>query len=283
MAIKQKCSAWVRLARLQFYPFGFVIYTMGVAIAYMASQRFDPGVYVLGYICIFLIELVTVFTNEYFDYPTDHVNKNAGVFNGGSRVLVEGKLGCKEVKVGIFVVLSLIPVFGYLLIRTAGNVSPYSILFLLLLGIFLGLGYSVPPLKFSYLGLGEIISSFVLGPLVILAGYVFQTGTWGNPLPWLLSTPLFFAELGAATFAAIPDYHADMAVSRKTIPVVFGARMAVILSICFISIAAITGIVLWYCKLIAGLVAIILFAVIPPCVGCMPALVHLKGMIMTEK
>jgi 1,4-dihydroxy-2-naphthoate octaprenyltransferase len=283
MAIKQKCSAWVRLARLHFYPFGFVIYTMGVAIAYTATQRFNFGVYVLGYIGIFLIELVTVFTNEYFDYPTDLVNKNAGVFNGGSRVLVEGKLGFKEMKIGIFVVLSLISVVAYLLIWTAGDVSPYSILFFFALGIFLGLGYTVPPLKFSYRGLGEIISSFVLGPLVILAGYVFQTGKWNNPLPWLLSLPLFFAELGAATFAAIPDYHADMAVSRKTIPVIFGVRKAVILSICFISIAAITGIVLWYCKFITGLVAIILFAVIPPCVGCMPALVHLKGMIMTEK
>jgi 1,4-dihydroxy-2-naphthoate octaprenyltransferase len=143
MRIKEKIIAWLKLAHVFFYPFNWVIYNIGVAVAYTTAQRFDLGVYVLGYICLFLVELGMVFINDYFDYPTDRVNKNAGICNGGSRVLVEGKLGFNEVKAGIFVLLCLIPVFGYLLIQTAKDVSAFSILFLLLFGIFLGWGYSL--------------------------------------------------------------------------------------------------------------------------------------------
>ncbi len=265
MRIKEKIIAWLKLARVFFYPFNWVIYNIGVAVAYTTSQRFDLGVYVLGYICLFLVELGTAFINDYFDYPTDRVNKNAGTFNGGSRVLVEGKLGFNEVKAGIFVLLCLIPVFGYLLIQTAKDVSAFSILFLLLFGMFLGWGYTAPPLKFSYRGwgIGETVSSFSGGPLVIFFGYFLQTGIWTNPLPWLLSLPLFLATFGSALLPEIPDYHADFSVSRMTIPVIFGPRWAVILSICFNSLAAMTGLVLWYLKIITGPIGIALFVVIP--------------------
>ena len=48
---------------------------------------FNLGVFLLGYLIIFLIELATVLTNEYYDYQTDKVNLNAGFFTGGSRVV----------------------------------------------------------------------------------------------------------------------------------------------------------------------------------------------------
>jgi 1,4-dihydroxy-2-naphthoate octaprenyltransferase len=254
MVLKGKVAAWLRLARVFFYPFNWVIYNIGVAAAYVAYRQFNLSVYVLGYICLFLIELSVAFTNDYFDYPTDRINKNAGPFNGGSRVLVEGTLGFNEVKAGIIIILCLIPVFGYLLIKAAKDVSPSSIMLLLLVGIFLGWGYTAPPFKFSYRGwgVGEIVSSFMGGPLVIFYGYFIQTGNWTDPVPWLLGIPLFFATFGTAILPEIPDYRADLSVSRRTIPVVFGPRGAVLLSIVFIAFAALSGMMLWYSNLING-------------------------------
>jgi 1,4-dihydroxy-2-naphthoate octaprenyltransferase len=262
MQIKEKGVAWLRQLRLHMQPMYFINYSIGSAVAYTTSQRFDLGVYVLGYICLFLGVLCAALINDYYDYPTDCINKNAG-FTAGTQILVEGKLGFKEVKVGIFVVLSLIPIFGYLLIRTAGDVSPWSTLFLLSFGTIFAVEYTAPPLKLCYKGIGEVIVATMTGPFPILFGYIPQIGTWTNSLPWLLSIPLFFAMFAAITLGTIPDYQADKTVSKKTISVIFGPRIAALVSLALIAITALSCVLLWYLKILTGPVSITLFVVIP--------------------
>jgi 4-hydroxybenzoate polyprenyltransferase len=89
---------------------------------------------VLGFIVIFLGVICAAVTNDYFDYPTDRLNKNAGMFNGGSRVLVEGELGFNEVKRGIFVLSRkrFAVIFGT---RLAAIISLYLIAVTALSGI----------------------------------------------------------------------------------------------------------------------------------------------------
>jgi len=252
MRIKEKGIAWLRLARLQFQPIYFVIYTVGAAAAYTTYQIFNVSVYVLGFIVIFLGVICAAVTNDYFDYPTDRLNKNAGMFNGGSRVLVEGELGFNEVKMGIFVLLCLIFVFGYLLIQTAKDVSAFLIVFFGLIGIFLLFEYSAPPLKFSYRGLGEIVMSIISAPYPILLGYLLQIGRWMDSLPWLLSILIFLAVLIAGALGSIPDYCADMNVSRKRFAVIFGPRLTAFISLYLIAVTAISGILFWYFNILTG-------------------------------
>jgi len=178
-------------------------------------------------------------------------------------MLVEGKLGFPEVKAGILVALLLVVGSGSMLIRINQDLSPFSILFLLLIGVFLGLGYTAPPFKFSYRGLGEITVGLTHSPYVILCGYIFQGGSWQSPLPWLICIPLFFATLGAITLAGIPDRLADQEVSKRVLAVIFGPRGAAILASFFVCIAAVSGMLLWYCKIIKGILGGMIFIVIP--------------------
>jgi 1,4-dihydroxy-2-naphthoate octaprenyltransferase len=101
------------------------------------------------------------------------------------------------------------------------------------------------------------------GPFPILFGYIPQIGTWTNSLPWLLSIPLFFAMLAGITLGTIPDYQADKAVSKKTISVIFGPRVAALVSLTLIAITALSCVLLWYLKILTGPVSITLFVVIP--------------------
>jgi 4-hydroxybenzoate polyprenyltransferase len=261
--MKEKILAWVKISRLQFYPMTWVAYTLGAAAASGSSQKFDPRVYVLGYLALFFIEFSTILTNEYYDYATDRLNKNAGPFNGGTRMLVEGKLGFHEVKTGILAALVLVVGFGSMLMRTSAGVSPSAILLLLLIGVFLGLGYTAPPFKFSYRGLGELTVGLTHSPYVILCGYIFQGGSWQSPLPWLLCIPLFFATLGAITLAGIPDRLADQEVSKKVLAVIFGPRRAVILASFFVCIAAVSGFLLWYLGIIEAIPGVAILIAIP--------------------
>ena len=99
--MKHNASAWLKLARLQFYPQSLISYSIGVVIAYRATGGFDPAVFLIGFTCVFLIELGTVFCNEYFDYETDRTNLNASLFSGGSRMLATGRIHPRQVKAAI--------------------------------------------------------------------------------------------------------------------------------------------------------------------------------------
>jgi 1,4-dihydroxy-2-naphthoate polyprenyltransferase len=246
----EKLFAWVKIARFQFYPMTWLAYSLGAVAQSVVSGRFSIRIYLLGYLVLFLIEFCTILANEYFDYESDRQNKNFSTFTGGTRVLVEEKLSFREVRTGILIGLAMIPVPGYLLIRSAEKEgSPSAFLFLLILGLFLGLGYTVPPLKFSYRGAGEIVVGFTHSAYVILCGFVFQGGYWKDPVPWLLSVPLFFAVLAANTLAGIPDRHADRAVLKRSVAVIFGARPAVLFAICFVCAAFLSGALLGYLRL----------------------------------
>jgi 1,4-dihydroxy-2-naphthoate octaprenyltransferase len=258
-----KINAWLKIARLQFYPMTWIAYSLGCVAAHQDGAPFILSTYVIGYVCLFLIELCTVLSNDYYDYPSDIANENASPFTGGSRMLVEGRINFRDVKIAMFIILLLIFLFGFLLLSAARDIHPFSIITLLLMGIFLGLGYTVPPLKFSYRGLGEVVVGITHSSYVVLCGYIFQSGVWTNTLPWLLSVPLFLATLGAITLAGIPDHRADGSVAKKTIAVLFGPREAAVLSILFISLAAVTGMLLLYFELLKGPVGMIMLLVIP--------------------
>ena len=244
-----KFMAWLKIARLQFYPMTWLAYSLGAFAQSAVSGRFSLRIYLLGYLVLFLIEFCTILANEYFDYESDRQNVNFSTFTGGTRVLVEERLSFREVRTGILIGLAMIPVPGYLLIRSAERGSPSTFLFLLLLGLFLGLGYTVPPLKFSYRGAGEIVVGFTHSAYVILCGFVFQGGYWKDPAPWLLSVPLFFAVLAANTLAGIPDRRADRAVLKRSAAVIFGSRLAALFAICFVCAAFLSGALLGYLRL----------------------------------
>ncbi|HDS44899.1 MAG TPA: prenyltransferase [Methanomicrobia archaeon] len=263
MTLKEKAIAWFRLTRLPLYSLAFIAYSMGAAAAHATYQQFDGAVYALGGLGLILIMLNAVILNEYVDYPSDCLNKNRGAFNAGSGVLVEGKLGFSEVKAGFVLILCAIPVCAYVLIQLATEVSATSVLALVFIGIFFGWGYSAPPLKFSYRGLGELVNSLMHGPAIVLAGFVLQTGMWTSSLPWLLGTPLFFATLAAAILADLPDYRSDAEISRKTVPVIIGPRLTALLASGFIALAVIAGLALWYVELIKYPLGLLILIVVP--------------------
>src|SRR5690606_5961604 len=128
-----------------------------------------------GYLWLFLLEVATVLSNDYFDLETDKQNKFYSPFTGGSRVIVDNEISMRSMRRAIFTILGLSILAGAILIV----VSPApagSMLGLLLILYLTALGYTVPPLKFSYRGLGELDVGLTHSLAVILCGYVFQGG-----------------------------------------------------------------------------------------------------------
>ncbi len=265
MIFKRFCAktlSWLKISRLYFYPLPLIVYSLGAAAVSSMYRKFNLSIYVLGYVFIFLVELCSVLTNEYFDFQTDAQNKNPGPFNGGSRVLVEGRLKFREVRTAISILLLSIVGVGYVLIKISSDARPLLMILLLFTGLFLGLGYTLPPLKFSHRGIGEVVVAVTFSPYLILCGYTFQSGVWRDAFPWLTSLPLLFAILSAITLSGVPDFQADRAAQKRTLAVIFGQRKAIILSVINISIAALVWIGLYYFKILKGWSSVSIFFVL---------------------
>lgn len=145
--------AWLRALRLQFYPMSWMAYTVGALAAAQTASAWQRSSYWLGYATLFFLKAATVLGNERHDFATDSVNRSAGPFNGGSRVLVDGALGASQLRtVARWLLLgaSLTAVPALLL---AGNAA--SCLVLLVTAV-AALAYTAPPLKLSWRGLGEL-------------------------------------------------------------------------------------------------------------------------------
>ena len=214
-----KLRAWLKALRLQFYPMTWLAYSLG-ALGAASASGIDATLFWLGYACLFFGEAATVFTNEWFDYESDRRNRFFGPFNGGSRVLVEGDLSFRELRTGILVALAIAVLSAGLLLDRVDETFPAAILLSIL--FVLGLGYTAPPLKLSWRGLGELNVGFTHSLAVILCGYVFQGGAWSDAFPWLVGVPLMISVLPAITLSGVPDWEADGQAGKRTLPVRLG-------------------------------------------------------------
>jgi len=255
-----KALAWLRAARLQFYPMVVVLYAVGAAMGGLRAGAVDWTAAVLGWLCLFFIELATVLTNEHFDYESDRVNRNAGPFTGGSRVLVDGLLTFREVRAGIAAALAALAVAAALLLAHLSAGARAVVGGWLALGVVLGLGYTAPPLRLSYRGLGELDVAFTHSAYVVVAGFAAQAGQWRDALPWMVSLPAFFAVLTANTLAGIPDHAADASVDKRSCSVLFGRAAAAGIAAVTALAAAAAGVWLWADGVVRGRVGFVFLA-----------------------
>jgi 1,4-dihydroxy-2-naphthoate octaprenyltransferase len=258
--MRRRLAAWVASFRLQFHPMAWAAYAIGAAGAWRATGHFSSLAFWLGLACLFFLELATVFTNDKFDFESDIRNRHYGPFTGGSRVLVDGSISFASMHVAVLLALGSFLVSGLALVTVIPPLP--SLLILASLGV-LALGYTVPPLKLCWRGLGEIDVGVTHSLGVILCGYAFQGGTWTNAWPWLVAVPLFFAILPAITLSGIPDYSADYAVGKGTIAVRLGPRAAVRVAQATTAVAAVMAVALLPRLIGVSTLAAIMLLVVP--------------------
>lgn len=259
---RNRLTVWLKAIRLQFYPMTWIAYAAGAYGAASLGHTFNSGIFWIGYLWLFLVEVATVLSNEYYDFKSDEKNKFYSPFTGGSRVIVEKELDHKEIRKGIFIVLVLSWVTAGVLLAQSSAATDQAIVLLLLLFV-LALGYTVPPLKLSYRGLGELDVGITHSFGVILCGYIFQGGDLFDSFPWILSLPLFLGILPSIILAGIPDYEADKAASKNTIAVKLGRKKAVSLAIFFTILSAFMAVAWHIFNVLPGVYENLIFAVIP--------------------
>jgi 1,4-dihydroxy-2-naphthoate octaprenyltransferase len=220
--VSQPLRAFLRLSRPVFLAGGFVGVGLGSAVAaYVTRRPPDWGAFFTALAAVAALQLMTHFSNDYFDREAD-VRTIRTAFSGGSGVLVEGALA-PRVALGAAQICLALGLAGVALFvaqgRTAAAILTTAI-------AFLAWFYSAPPLRLLARGLGELNTALIVAVLVPLLAYVAQ----GAPLGALALAATLPG--GAALFVMmlcveVPDIASDAAGRKRNLLVRFG-RSAVV-------------------------------------------------------
>jgi 1,4-dihydroxy-2-naphthoate octaprenyltransferase len=213
---------------------------LGIVIA-ASHGFFDPLTAVLTVIGACLVQLAINVSNDVFDTAqgADDANVTPTRFSGGSRVIQYGLVSFRGMAALAAALWAGGALVGLLLLALRG--SP-ALLAIGVLGLIVGLGYTAPPLKLVYRGLGEIAVAVGFGPLMLLGAYVVQSGGALAWEPFVASIPVALLVALILYVNEIPDRRGDAHAGKRTLPVRFG-RQAVIAGYRIAVIAAYAAIV----------------------------------------
>ncbi|MCW1912943.1 prenyltransferase [Luteolibacter sp. GHJ8] len=218
-----RATVWVRALRLPFYPMLWLGYTLGASLAVPLQELWKLPAYWWGYAVVFLIEALTVFLNDIHDYESARRNLNHGRFTVGSRVLVEGLLTPADLKRGYRLGAAAAVIASLMVHHYSPAPAGMNVAFLAL-AVILGGEYTVPPLKFSHRGLGEIVVAFVHSLLIVQCGAAVLGGRFGGSPVVKVALPLLFAVFPSIALSGLPDREADGAAGKAILAVKLGPR-----------------------------------------------------------
>ncbi len=249
-------AAWVRLLRLRFYPLSVVVYAMGVALGYRPNGGLGWAAGLWGLAAVVLLQMAAVVTNEIYDLGADELNTRHSFFNGGSRVLVNRELAPRAARSLLFAVsgtLLLLSALGLTFLAHGTSLAGG----LLGAGALLAYGYTGPPFRLCYRGLGEPTVAGMYSFYLFILGYSIQAGTLpGAAVVTAYCLPLFLAILAAIVAANIPDAPADARAGKRTWPVLLGPRHALALVLTLASAALGSWLFFWIDQLSRPTVAV---------------------------
>jgi 1,4-dihydroxy-2-naphthoate octaprenyltransferase len=209
----------LRTTRLPFLTATIVPVTLGILIA-ASHGFFDPIAALLTIIGACFVQLGLNVANDVFDTMSgaDDANVTPTQFSGGSRVIQYGLVSLRQMATLSTVFYVLAGVIGLILLATHGSTA---LLVIGVVGFIVSLGYTAPPLKFVYRGLGEIAVALGFGPLMLLGAYVVQTGGALAWEPFVASIPVALLVALILYVNEIPDRRGDARAGKRTLPVRF--------------------------------------------------------------
>ena len=215
----------LRSTRLPFLTATIIPVVLGIAIA-ASHGAFDLWAAALTVIGASFVQLGLNVANDVFDsvQGADDANVTPTQFSGGSRVIQYGLVSLRQMATLATVFYVLAGLIGLVLLATRGSTA---LLVIGVVGFVVSLGYTAPPLKFVYRGLGEIAVAVGFGPLMLLGAYVVQTRGALAWEPFVASIPIALLVALILYVNEIPDRRGDAHAGKRTLPVRFSPRTIV--------------------------------------------------------
>lgn len=215
-------KTWMKATRVPFLTATVVPILLGSVIAWSMTGSFSWNLFFLMLFSGIFIHLGINVSNDFYDHLSgnDEINENVTPLSGGSRVIQEKLVPAKQMFVASILLFLAGAALGlYLNFAIPGNV----LLWLGLIGIFVGFFYTSPPFKLGYRGFGEVAVVLGFGPLLVLAALYVQTQTLSLDA-FLIAIPVGILIALVLTINSFPDYVADKKTKKNTLVVLLGKR-----------------------------------------------------------
>ncbi len=179
----------------------------------------------IAFIAVTLLGGSVYIINQIYDIDSDRANKKLPILTSGYLSI---KWAFAE-----YIVLSAIAILLFFIVSLWTGI-------LAILGVFLGILYSVPrySLKDDWFW-ALILNAFGHGSLIYILGSL--TGGHLSFKAILHSLPYFIAYGAVYVLTTIPDIEGDILIGKKTIACVFGVKKAKLIALVLIIIASILG------------------------------------------
>jgi 1,4-dihydroxy-2-naphthoate octaprenyltransferase len=170
---------------------------------------------VVGAACV---QLGLNVANDVFDSAqgADDANVTPTQYSGGSRVIQYGLVSFRRMATIATAFYLAAGVIGLVLLALRPSAG---LLAIGVLGFIVSIGYTAPPLKLVYRGLGEIAVALGFGPLMLLGAYVVQTRGTLAWEPFVASLPIALLVMLILYVNEIPDRRGDARAGKRTLPV----------------------------------------------------------------
>jgi 1,4-dihydroxy-2-naphthoate octaprenyltransferase len=195
-------------------------FSLGTLLAIAGGGSVDPGRFVLVYAVVFLGDLSTHFSNDYFDVEVDkHIDRRK--FFAGSTILVSNphlRSLSKSISVALLLSSNLLAVGLVLFVG-----APIEVFVVILGASLAGWYYSAPPLRLISRGLGELTVAGVTGFAIPGLGYLAMRGRF-DPLFFCFAVPFVMYGFMLSLSLGAPDVEVDRKGGKRTLAVRKGQR-----------------------------------------------------------
>lgn len=222
--LRNRFGYLIKLTRPVFLLGGVILYLLGARAAVADGADLNMIRLITGQLLVSSVQVMTHYSNEYYDFHTDRLNHARTWFSGGSGVLASGALAlavCRRAMQFAAGAALVMLVIAGLQVRAMFLIGG--------LALALSWSYSGPPLKLAGSGVGELSASLVVALLVPVTGYVMQSGGLVGQNLLAISLPLVLIHYAMLIAFQIPDIPADRAAGKRTLAVRIGLERAAFL------------------------------------------------------
>jgi 1,4-dihydroxy-2-naphthoate octaprenyltransferase len=196
----------------------------------LADRKLDPVLFLLVLVGFVVLHAISNLSNDYFGYRRGHDTEDSPRRRYTLHPVASGLFTMRFLAVGLIVLaviaLAIAAYFTFL--------RGWPALVLCLIGILLLYSYDAAPTALKELGLGELASFLVWGPLMIGGGYFVITGIFAFG-PFFISIPYGLGVASILIGKHIDQRSFDASQHQRTLPVLMGEGRARVLNIAVVA------------------------------------------------
>ena len=212
----------VLATRPAFAPASLASVLIGSAWGYRVTGRFSWGLAVLALLATLCVHLAANVLNDVSDDLSGADRGNEGrifPYTGGSRFIQNGVMSRHEMTLWGVTLLAVAAVLGLALLKLRGP----GVLAFGLVGVALGLAYSLPRIELAARGLGEATIAIAFGVVPVVGAAWLQSGRLGAA-SILISVPVGLWVAAILLMNEVPDRDADARAGKATLVVRLGVQ-----------------------------------------------------------